>query len=210
MPPLRSPPDDARHDGAEAPDAGGAPRADGRLVRLRRHRAVHGGVVRQRDERHAVDSHRRHGPDHGPVARRRGRHRAGTGTESTATTPPRPIEAPTDEPTTVTAPPSPTGVPGIDAADGFCAAWARYGATVQIIAVAVNFGELDDLDAATLELQSAPTLVGRRPSSPTAGRPSSPRARRRPSTSTSGRSPGGRRRPPTRSPPPASTVPGST
>lgn len=74
---------------------------------------------------------------------------------STVTSPPQPI----DPSTTVTAPPSPTGVPGIDASDAFCAAWARYGGTVQILAVAVNFGELDALSVARLELQSAPTIV---------------------------------------------------
>lgn len=50
-------------------------------------------------------------------------------------------------------------MPGIGAADEFCAAWARYGGTVQIVAVAVNFGELDPMAAARLELESAPTLV---------------------------------------------------
>ena len=51
-------------------------------------------------------------------------------------------------------------MPGIDAADEFCAAWARYGGTIQIIAVAVNFGELDERRRRrTLELVSAPTIV---------------------------------------------------
>ena len=75
---------------------------------------------------------------------------------TTATTPPQPV----GEATTATAPPSPTGVPGIDATDEFCAAWARYGGTVQIVAVAVNFGELDSVQSARLELESAPTVVG--------------------------------------------------
>ena len=74
---------------------------------------------------------------------------------STATSPPQPI-APA---TTGTAAPSPTGVPGIDATDEFCASWARYAGTVQILAVAVNFGDLDAHGTARLELQSAPTIV---------------------------------------------------
>jgi len=74
---------------------------------------------------------------------------------TTATTPPLPVGAAS----TATAPPSPTGVPGIDATDQFCAAWARYGGTVQIVAVAVNFGGLDSMQSATLELEAAPTVV---------------------------------------------------
>lgn len=77
---------------------------------------------------------------------------------STATSPPQPIGA--DPTSTITAPPSPTGVPGIDVADAFCAAWARYGATVQIIAVAVNYGGLSSADSAVLELESSPTITG--------------------------------------------------
>jgi hypothetical protein len=50
-------------------------------------------------------------------------------------------------------------VPGIDAADEFCAAWARYGATLQIIAVAVNYGGLSSADSAVLELESSPTIT---------------------------------------------------
>src|SRR6187399_1716800 len=75
---------------------------------------------------------------------------------STVTSPPQPIDPAA---TTVTAAPSPTGVPGIDATDEFCAAWARYGGTVQIVAVAVNFGGYDASASAELELQSAPTVV---------------------------------------------------
>jgi hypothetical protein len=60
---------------------------------------------------------------------------------------------------TTTVLPSPTGVPGISAVDGFCAAWARYSGSVQIIAVAVNFGQLTSVQSATLELEAAPSLV---------------------------------------------------
>jgi hypothetical protein len=50
-------------------------------------------------------------------------------------------------------------VPGIAAADEFCAAWSRYSGTVQIIAVAVNFAEMSSVQSATLELEAAPTVV---------------------------------------------------
>src|SRR4051794_31830462 len=75
---------------------------------------------------------------------------------TTQTSPPQPIGGQS----AAAAPPHPPRVPGIDATDEFCAAWARYGGTVQIIAVAVNFGELDSVQSATLELESAPTIVG--------------------------------------------------
>ncbi|MEO5723732.1 MAG: hypothetical protein ABIQ39_12515 [Ilumatobacteraceae bacterium] len=55
--------------------------------------------------------------------------------------------------------PSPTGVPGIAVGDQFCAAWARYSGTVQVIAVAVHFAKLSSIQSAVLELESAPTIV---------------------------------------------------
>lgn len=55
--------------------------------------------------------------------------------------------------------PEPTGVPGIDDEDPFCAAWARYTGSVQSVAIAAAFGGLDDVELASLEVVAAATLV---------------------------------------------------
>jgi hypothetical protein len=56
-------------------------------------------------------------------------------------------------------PPEPTGVPGINAADGFCAAWAQYAGSVQIIAVAAAFGEGGPAGVAELEVASHAVML---------------------------------------------------
>jgi len=68
----------------------------------------------------------------------------------------------TDAPSTTllsTTPPEPTGVPGLDAADPFCAAWAAYGGSVQAISVAAAFGELTSEQVAALEIVAGGTVV---------------------------------------------------
>lgn len=55
--------------------------------------------------------------------------------------------------------PEPTGVPGLAAADPFCAAWAGYAGTVQALSVAASFGGLVAGRLAVLELTAAPRLV---------------------------------------------------
>jgi hypothetical protein len=57
------------------------------------------------------------------------------------------------------APPEPTGVPGLDADDPFCAAWAGYVGTVQALGIAASFGDLPSTRFAATELTAAPRLV---------------------------------------------------
>jgi hypothetical protein len=58
-----------------------------------------------------------------------------------------------------TAPPGPTGVPGLDATDPFCSAWASYVGTLQALGTAASFGDLAGDRFAALELTAAPRLV---------------------------------------------------
>src|SRR4051812_11346586 len=64
-------------------------------------------------------------------------------------------------PTTVvtTSVPDATGVPGLAATDPFCAAWAAYASTLQVLGVAGSFGGLSSRELAVLELRAAPRLV---------------------------------------------------
>jgi hypothetical protein len=55
--------------------------------------------------------------------------------------------------------PEPSGVPGLDAPDPLCAAWAAYVGTVQALGIAESFGGLSSDQFATLELTAAPRLV---------------------------------------------------
>lgn len=55
--------------------------------------------------------------------------------------------------------PEPTGVPGLAAADPFCAAWAGYVGTVQALGIAASFGGLPSDRFAAIELIAAPRLV---------------------------------------------------
>ncbi|HAP76678.1 MAG TPA: hypothetical protein DCR14_11395, partial [Acidimicrobiaceae bacterium] len=55
--------------------------------------------------------------------------------------------------------PEPTGVPGIDDADAFCASWVRYSGSVQAVAIAAAFGGVDGLALARLEVLSAPAQL---------------------------------------------------
>lgn len=52
-----------------------------------------------------------------------------------------------------------TGVPGLDADDAFCAAWARFGGSFQVIAVHAAFGDGTAESTARYELLAAPTVV---------------------------------------------------
>ena len=55
--------------------------------------------------------------------------------------------------------PEPTGVPGVDDEDEFCAGWARYSGTLQALGVASAFGGLTPVEMARLEVIAAPSLV---------------------------------------------------
>ena len=61
--------------------------------------------------------------------------------------------------TSSTLSPEPTGVPGVDDEDEFCAAWARYSGTLQALGVASAFGEATSLELARLEVVAASALV---------------------------------------------------
>ena len=56
-------------------------------------------------------------------------------------------------------PTEPTGVPGLDDGDEYCAVWAVYAGTLQAISVAQAFGDLTDLQVARLEIIAAPHLL---------------------------------------------------
>jgi hypothetical protein len=79
----------------------------------------------------------------------------GGGTAGAGTTPADSVE----EVPLPTLAPEPTGVPGIDDPDPFCAAWAVYSGTVQSIAIATAFGGLRSVEVARLEAISAASLV---------------------------------------------------
>ena len=59
----------------------------------------------------------------------------------------------------ITAAPEPTGVPGLDADDPFCSAWAGYAGTLQALGIAASFGELSSDQFAAVELVASPRLV---------------------------------------------------
>jgi hypothetical protein len=63
--------------------------------------------------------------------------------------------------TTTIVPPAATGVPGLDDPAPFCALWAGYAGTVQVLAVAASFGELDAQALTQLEVVAAPDLDAR-------------------------------------------------
>ena len=50
-------------------------------------------------------------------------------------------------------------MPGLDAPDPLCAAWAAYVGTVQALGIAESFGDLSSEQFAALELTAAPRLV---------------------------------------------------
>ena len=52
-----------------------------------------------------------------------------------------------------------SGVPGIDSADAFCAAWSRFGGSWQVIQVAANFAP-DPSVVPTMEVAAAPVIGG--------------------------------------------------
>ncbi len=68
------------------------------------------------------------------------------------------------EPTSTAPPPTAvsvpeTGVPGLDDDDAFCAAWARFGGSFQVVAVHAAFGDGTAESTARYELIAAPTVV---------------------------------------------------
>ncbi|MGZ4671536.1 MAG: hypothetical protein ACXV8K_02630 [Ilumatobacteraceae bacterium] len=80
-------------------------------------------------------------------------------TAPTTSSPPAGLPGRTIQTVPVTAAPEPTGVPGLNASDPFCAAWAAYAGTLQALGVAGSFGNIDEAQFAALELASAPRLV---------------------------------------------------
>ena len=85
----------------------------------------------------------------------------GSSGRAVATTSVPPAEVSHQATTTVASSASaePTGVPGLAAADPFCAAWAGYVGTVQALGIAASFGDLTSDRFAALELVAAPRLV---------------------------------------------------
>lgn len=51
-----------------------------------------------------------------------------------------------------------SGVPGVDDAQAMCAAWARFAGSTQLLAIASNFGDLDPVALARLEVVAAPVI----------------------------------------------------
>lgn len=80
-------------------------------------------------------------------------------TAAAPTTSVPPAEVGPGSSTTITVAPEPTGVPGLDSPDPFCAAWATYAGTLQSLGIAASFGDLSSVDLATLELIAAPHVV---------------------------------------------------
>lgn len=78
-------------------------------------------------------------------------------TAPTTSLPPAEVHA--QATTTAVAAPEPTGVPGLNAPDPLCAAWAAYVGTVQALGIAGSFGALPSEQFAALELEAAPRLV---------------------------------------------------
>ena len=85
---------------------------------------------------------------------------SGTSSAPTTSLPPAEVHA---EGSSTTMPnteaPEPSGVPGLDAPDPLCAAWAAYVGTVQALGIAESFGGLSSEQFAALELTAAPRLV---------------------------------------------------
>jgi hypothetical protein len=73
-----------------------------------------------------------------------------------ASTPPTPDSAAPS--TAPVIPTEPTGVPGLDDPDAFCASWAVYAGTLQAIAVAQAFGGLSTMEITRLEMVAAAHL----------------------------------------------------
>lgn len=82
-----------------------------------------------------------------------------SGASADPTTSVPPAEVATSQTGTITAPPEPTGVPGMDSPDPFCAAWATYAGTLQALGIAASFGGLTSRQFAALELAAAPHVV---------------------------------------------------
>jgi hypothetical protein len=76
----------------------------------------------------------------------------------TAAPPPSPPPGPTVPPPSVSDVPE-TGVPGLDSADVFCAAWSRFGGSFQVVAVNAAFGAGSVEDRAVVEVVAGPTVV---------------------------------------------------
>lgn len=76
----------------------------------------------------------------------------------TAAPPPTAPPGPTEPPPSVSDVPE-TGVPGLDSADSFCAAWSRFGGSFQVVAVNAAFGAGSVEDRAFIEVVAGPTVV---------------------------------------------------
>lgn len=80
-------------------------------------------------------------------------------TSSSPTTSLPPAEVHAQATTSTAAATEPTGVPGLNAPDPLCAAWAAYVGTVQALGIAASFGALSSERFAQLELEAAPRIV---------------------------------------------------
>jgi len=82
-----------------------------------------------------------------------------TSSAPTTSLPPAEVHAESTSTVADTEAPEPSGVPGLDAPDPLCAAWAAYVGTVQALGIAESFGGLSSEQFAALELRAAPRLV---------------------------------------------------
>ena len=82
-----------------------------------------------------------------------------SGRAATTSVPPAEVSHQATATVASSAAPEPTGVPGLAAANPFCAAWAGYVGTVQALGIAASFGDLTSDRFAVLELVAAPRLV---------------------------------------------------
>ena len=82
-----------------------------------------------------------------------------SGRGATTSVPPAEVSHQATATVASSAAPEPTGVPGLAAANPFCAAWAGYVGTVQALGIAASFGDLTSDRFAALELVAAPRLV---------------------------------------------------
>jgi hypothetical protein len=82
-----------------------------------------------------------------------------TSSGPTTSLPPAEVRAAGSSTVADTDAPEPSGVPGLDAPDPLCAAWAAYVGTVQALGIAESFGGLSSEQFAALELRAAPRLV---------------------------------------------------
>ena len=77
----------------------------------------------------------------------------------TTSSPPAEVLRPTVESTVPIVAPEPTGVPGLDAPDPFCATWATYVGTLQALGTAAAFGGIPPAAFVAIEMAASPRLI---------------------------------------------------